>query len=115
VSLRLYFDHHIPGAVATALRQRRIDVLTAQEDGAHQLEDPLLLDRASSLGRILVSQDRDLIIETARRLRSGKPFAGLIWGRHLSYTLRQTIEDLEILATLYTPDDMANRIEYLPL
>lgn len=46
-------DVHVPCAVTTALRMRMIDVLTAQEDGATQL-DGRLLQRASELGRILV-------------------------------------------------------------
>jgi hypothetical protein len=28
-------DHHIPAAVTAGLRQRRVDVLTAEEDGVH--------------------------------------------------------------------------------
>ena len=53
-------DVHVPRAVTMASRLRMIDVLTAQEDGAAQLDDDRLLQRASELGRILVSQDKDL-------------------------------------------------------
>jgi predicted nuclease of predicted toxin-antitoxin system len=64
-------DVHVPRAVTTALRLRSIDVLTAQEDRAAQLDDDRLLERATELGRILVSQDEDLLREGARRLRGG--------------------------------------------
>ena len=38
-------DVHVPRAVTTALRLRSIDVLTAQEDGAAQLDDDRLLTK----------------------------------------------------------------------
>jgi len=33
VSVALYFDQHIPKAIAVGVRERGIDVLTADEDG----------------------------------------------------------------------------------
>jgi predicted nuclease of predicted toxin-antitoxin system len=53
MSLKLYMDAHIPRVITDSLRARGIDVLTAQEDGADELTDPDLLDRATALGRIL--------------------------------------------------------------
>ncbi len=61
-------DVHIRRAVTSALRLRSVDVLTAQEDGAAELDDYRLLERATELGRVLVSQDDDLLREGARRL-----------------------------------------------
>jgi hypothetical protein len=43
----LYFDVHVDHAIAAQLRLRRVDVLTAQEDGGDQLTDDLLLQRAA--------------------------------------------------------------------
>src|SRR5579884_1049821 len=43
--LALYLDQHVPRAIATGLRLRGVDVLTAFEDGASDLDDPALLDR----------------------------------------------------------------------
>jgi predicted nuclease of predicted toxin-antitoxin system len=54
-------DVHVRRAVTAALRLRSIDVLTAQEDGAAELDDDRLLQRATELGRVLVSQDEDLL------------------------------------------------------
>ena len=69
-------DVHIRRAVTSALRLRSVDVLTAQEDGATQLDDDLLLQRATELGRVLVSQDEDLLREGAHPLRDGTRFSG---------------------------------------
>lgn len=115
MSLALYMDVHVRRPVTEGLRQRGIDVLTAQEDGTTQLDDPALLDRALELGRVLFSQDGDFLQETARRQQNGETFAGLIYGHQLHVTVGQTVKDLELMAKVYEPEDMMNRVEYLPL
>ena len=45
VSVALYMDVHVRRAVTAALRLRSVDVLTAQEDGAAELDDDVLLQR----------------------------------------------------------------------
>jgi predicted nuclease of predicted toxin-antitoxin system len=108
-------DVHVPAAITRGLLLRRIDVLTAQLDGAAELADPALLDRATDLGQVLFSQDEDLLTEAARRQRRQQPFAGLIYGHQLRITIGQAIEDLEILCQIGFPADLQNRVEYLPL
>ena len=51
MSVALYFDVHVRRAVTEGLRLREVDVLTAQEDDAATMDDPVLLDRAMALGR----------------------------------------------------------------
>jgi hypothetical protein len=46
----LYMDHHVPRAITEGLRLRGIDVITAYEDGASDIDDSALLDRAGELG-----------------------------------------------------------------
>ncbi len=67
VALKLYLDHRVPRAISSGLRLRYVDVVTAYEDRAHELSDPELLDLAASLGRILFTQDDDLLAEAAKR------------------------------------------------
>jgi hypothetical protein len=88
---------------------------TPQEDGAAQLEDPPLLDRVNELGRVLFSQDDDLLRESARRQTAGEQFGGVIYSHQLRITVGQAIRDLEVIAQVYEPSDMENRVEYLPL
>jgi len=78
LSVAFYMDVHLRRAVTNALRLRSIDVLTAQEDGSAELDDDLLLQRATELGRVLVSQDEDILREGARRMREDKNFSGII-------------------------------------
>jgi hypothetical protein len=79
MSLALYMDVHVPYPVTAGLINRGVHVLTAQLDHATRLSDPQLLDRAAALGRILVSQDQDLLAEAAHRQREAVDFIGLIF------------------------------------
>jgi hypothetical protein len=92
-----------------------VDVLTAQLDGAADLADPELLDRATESRRVLFSQDDDLLAEATRRQRIGEPFGGVIYGHQLRVTIGGAIQDLEWLAKLGEAEEFANRVEYLPL
>jgi predicted nuclease of predicted toxin-antitoxin system len=108
-------DVHVHDAITVGLRRRGVDVLTAQEDGTRRLTDPSLLDRATALGRVLFSQDEDLLSEAARRQQSGEFFAGVIYAHQLKVSVGQCIEDLELFAKVNEPEDFANRVEYLPI
>jgi hypothetical protein len=108
-------DVHVPAAITRGLLLRGVDVLTAQLDGTTQLDDAGLLDRATSLGRVLFSQDEDLLAEATNRQRTGKYFGGVFYAHQLGITAGRAIQDLEILAAAGTPEDFANRVEYLPL
>jgi len=115
VSIRLYVDVHVRRAITEGLRLRGVDVLTAQEDGAREFDDPDLLDRATALGRVLFTQDDDLLREAKRRQRSGEMFVGVIYAHQLNLTIGQCIADLELIAQASEPAEWINRTEYLPL
>ena len=115
MSVRLYMDHHVQRAITSALRLRGVDVLTAAEDGAATLPDPALLDRAAALGRVLFSQDEDLLVEATRRQVEGIPFSGMIYGHQLRVTIGIGVRDLELIANVADPADMQNQVLFLPL
>jgi len=115
VSIKLYMDIHVRQAVTVGLRVRGVDVLRAQDDGASRFPDPKLLDRATEVGRVLFSQDDDLLREAALRQREGGHFDGVIYAHPLRVTVGQCIHDLELLAKVGEPEDFADRVEYLPL
>jgi predicted nuclease of predicted toxin-antitoxin system len=108
-------DVHVPSAITRGLVLREIDVLTAQLDGTTEMDDPDLLDRATQSGRVLFSQDEDLLAEAAKRQRTGQPFAGVVYAHQLAITVGQCVNDLEIICKAGKPEDLANRVEYLPL
>lgn len=113
--LSLYMDHHVARAITAGLRQRRIQVVTAAEDGAADLDDPGLLDRAALLGCALFSQDEDLLVEAARRQTAGIPFGGVIYAHQLRVPIGVCIRDLELLATIAEADDLRGQVIFLPL
>jgi predicted nuclease of predicted toxin-antitoxin system len=89
--------------------------LTAQEDGAATLDDPVLLDRAMALGRVVFTQDEDFLREAHRRQETGEAVAGVMYTHQLNITIGQCVSDLELIAKVYEPGDLANQGEYLPL
>jgi uncharacterized protein DUF5615 len=112
--VRLYFDHNVNQAVIHGLRLRGLDVLTAFEDGAHQLPDPDLLDRATALGRVLVSSDNDLVIEARRRQHAGVHFAGVVFAPQ-ALAIGLCVEQLEVLAGAGEAQEFIGSLEFLPL
>jgi predicted nuclease of predicted toxin-antitoxin system len=108
-------DVHVPASITRGLLLRGVDVFTAQLDGTTLLADSELLDRATKLGRVLFSQDEDLLAEAAKRQRSGMLFGGVIYAHQLGITIGRAIQDLQILADAGALEDFANRVEYLPL
>jgi predicted nuclease of predicted toxin-antitoxin system len=115
MSLSLYMDEHVPRAITTGLRLRSVDVITVQEDGRTGSPDLVILDRATELGRVLFSHDDDFLIEAQRRQTAHIPFSGVIYVHQLSIQIGDCIRDLELLTQLETPEELANKVRYLPL
>lgn len=113
--LRLYMDVHIPAAVTEGLRLHGVDVLTSQEDGTREVEDQALLVRATALGRILFTQDKDLLRLAAQWQRTGQGFPGIVYSRQVESSIGGLIEDLELLVTCCSAEEIAGRATYLPL
>ena len=108
-------DVHVRRPVTTALRVRSVEVLTSQEDGTSRWDDDDLLDRATELGRVFFTQDDDLLHEACSRQRHGTPFGGVIYAHQQNITVRRTIDDLELIAKVCEPAELANRVVFLPL
>ena len=109
MSVGLYMDVHVPGAVTCGLVLRGVDVITAQLDGTATMDDGPLL------GRVLYSQDEDLLAEATHRQRNNRHFGGVIYAHQPGITIEQAIHALEILAQAGSIEDFANRVEFLPL
>lgn len=63
----------------------------------------------------MFSQDSDMLREARRRLQTGSTFAGLAYADQLGITIGQAVESLELLAKASHLDQVAGRVEYLPL
>jgi predicted nuclease of predicted toxin-antitoxin system len=115
VKVAFYMDVHVHSAITEGLRSQGVDVITAQEDDAAELDDPPLLDRSTELGRILFTQDQDFLREGAERQRSGAPFAGIIFAAQSSAMIGPYIRDLALIALASEAEEYSNRVIHLPL
>lgn len=115
MSAFLYFDEHVPHALAMALRRRGVDVLRALEDDSTGLPDVALLDRATTLGRAIVTRDVHFLREASRRQKSGVTFAGVIFIKASDVPLGELTDDLELIALTLSPDELRDSVIFVPL
>ena len=115
MAIAFYMNQHVPRAITIGLRLRGVDVITAYEDGASEMDDSELLDRAGELERVLFTQDDDLLVEATKRQREGTPFRGVIYAHQLRVSIGTCVHDLEIIAKAGEPEDLMNRVQFLPL
>lgn len=115
MTLAFYMDVHVRRSITDGLRRVGVDVLTAPDDGCARVADPDLLDRATALNRVLFSQDDDLLRVATEWQASKRWFSGVVYSHQLRITVGQAIRDLQLIAEVYEPGDIAERIEYLPL
>ena len=101
-------DEHVPPAVSNGLRLRGVDVLTTQKTGMLGGGDRILLDHASRLERVMLSQDDDFLILH----QQGVPPAGI------AYAAQQTpigdlVRGLLLIHDVLTAEEMHGRVEFL--
>ena len=113
--IALYMDHNVPRAITVGLRLRDVDVITAYEDGADDMDDSALLDRATELGRVLFTHDDDLLAEATKRQQEDLPFGGVIYVHQMGTTIGACISNLELISNAGEPEDLLNRVQFLPL
>jgi predicted nuclease of predicted toxin-antitoxin system len=114
VTHALYMDVHVPLAITRAPRRKRVDVLTAQDDGTSTLADDLLLDRAMELNRLLFTQDQDFLEETALRQAAGRSFATVIFARQ-AVSIGACVRDIEVILDALAESEASDLLLHLPL
>lgn len=91
-----------------------MEVITDQEDGSAELDDLPLLDRATELKRPLYTQDDDLLAEAHRRQTTRETFADVIYSHQLRSPIGKCIDNLELIANAFEPEDLNDRVEFIP-
>ena len=115
MSLPLYTDHHVRGAVVKGLRRRGIDVLTTFEDEHAEASDEALLARATELRRIIFTQDDDFLAIADDWQLAKRHFSGVIYTHQHRTTVGQIIADVQLILEAATPDEMSNTVMFIPL
>jgi predicted nuclease of predicted toxin-antitoxin system len=115
VSVGLYLDHNAHRALLAALRHRDVDVIDTAEDGTDRVADEVLLERASTARRAVVTHDRDFLRIGARWAALGRPHAGIADAHQHALSMRNLIDNLEYLALAYESYELEGRVIFLPL
>ena len=68
-----------------------------------------------SVERVLFSQDDDFLAEANLRQQERKNFSGVVYAHKLRVSVGDCVRDLEIIAKAAYPEELANRVQYLPL
>lgn len=114
MTVELYMDHHVNVAVTDGLRRRGVDVITCAEDDTDTWDDERILERATTFGRAIFTQDDDFLAIADRWLDEGRDFSGVLYAHQLGITIGQAVRVLELIAKVLEPDEMENRVEFLP-
>lgn len=115
MSIALYMDEHVRRGISNGLKLRGVDVLTIQQDDRIGTPDPLVLTRATELCRVIFTQDEDFLALAKQCQQEGVNFSGVIYAHQQKVTIGDCVQDLEIIAKASEPQDLANRVQYLPL
>jgi predicted nuclease of predicted toxin-antitoxin system len=107
--IQFFFDQHLSPRIVVALRQRGIDVLTAQETGRCGLPDSDQLQFATVEERVIVTFDQDYLVLDA----SGVKHTGIVWCGATKYSIGQLIQALVLVHGVLSRDEMRNHVEYL--
>jgi len=115
--IRLLADENFHGAVLRGLLriEPKLDILRVQDTHLYQAGDPAVLEWAAKEGRILLTHDVHTMTKYAYdRIRTGLPLPGVIEVRE-DLAIGQAIEEILIAVLASSPDELANKIVYIPL
>lgn len=96
----LFLDACLRGAVVEGLLRRGWDGVRAVDLHDEGAKDPVLFERAASLGRVFVTNDGPLQEIAAEWLRAGRPFRMVYWSKNddKRYTVGQILDAFAELA-----------------
>lgn len=115
--LRLLADENFNGRILRALQRRipDLDVVRAQDTPLSGTDDESLLEYAAAENRILLTHDVSTLVGYAwERVRLGKSMPGVI-AAPADRPLGHVIEDLEILLLASGPEEIKDRVLFVPL
>jgi hypothetical protein len=115
---RLASDEDFNGRIVAALRRRdpTLDLQRVQDVGLGGAPDPSVLAWAAAQGRVLVTHDRRTMPTHAyARVNAGLPMPGVLVVRNDEHAIGALAEDIVLVLRCTTPDELRDRVWYLPL
>ena len=114
----LYADVHIPRALIEGLKQQGVCIRRAQEDGNFATaDDEDLLQRASELRCVLVTQDHDFLRIANNWQQAEREFSGVFFlnlHRQSRATPQLLIAELAIAALDHTWEELCSQVHFFP-
>ncbi len=108
-SLRFYLDENIPIQIAHQLKTRNIDVVTVRDLYLLGEDDINHLQLATQQGRVLCTYDDDFLTLAA----TGIQHAGIVFGQQDNHYIGEWVNWLTLMHSVYTSEEMLNRVEFL--
>lgn len=108
MALKFYMDVHVKSAVTNGLRQRGVDVLTAQEAGMRLAEDDEHIEFALAQGRVIFTNDADFLRLHAR----GMHHAGIVYCPQTD-AIGEMIQGLMLVYELLDEGQMTDHVEFI--
>lgn len=115
--LKFLADEDLNNRILRGLLRLRpdLDIIRVQDTELSGSPDHEVLEWAAQYGRILLTHDVSTMTQFAySRIRAGQTIAGIIEVPQ-SMPVGQAINDVLLMAEVYLPGELENRIEYLPL
>ena len=107
--VRFLFDEHIPKQVATALRERAIDIFTIQDARRIGKPDADQLEFSTQERRVLVTFDHDYL----RIAAAGVSHTGIVYCTRKSRGISELVKGLVLLNEVLTQEEMVGKVEFL--
>lgn len=114
--IRLLADEDFNNDLVRGLLRRvpKTDLVRVQDLGLRGAADDLVLERAASEGRVIVTHVATLVARAYERVRAGVAMPGVI-AVSQKLPASQVIEDLQLVVECSAPEDWSARVTYLPL
>ncbi len=112
--MRLYADVNFRRAIVRGLRERGLDIITAQDDHTDRLSDTALLTHITQLERAILTHDKDFLLIGQLWQEAGIYFYGIIYVAD-GCPIGQCIEEIELLAFAELPESLIGHIRFIPM
>ena len=106
--IKFYTDEQVARAVIRGLRQRGVDVRTVVDAGLLGADDEEHLERATSEGRVIFTQDDDFL----RLHASGTNHAGIAYAPQQT-PIGDILYGLMLIYQILEPEEMIGQVEFL--
>lgn len=108
-AISLYLDENLSPTIATQLQRRGVDVITVRDLGLLGDSDENHLTRATNMKRVLATCDTDFLVMSS----DGVEHTGIVFGIQENTSIGDWVKGLELICSVYSPEDMVNHVEYL--